>query len=59
MEETIYILIYEGKEIFRSNDINQCYYKLLDKQPNSTQHALKFEGWSIITEEEFNKKIAK
>jgi len=36
----------DGNEVFRGTE-NECYIKLLNSQSQSTEWAMKYEGWEI------------
>lgn len=44
--EPTHILSKDGRTVFTGTEDN-CYYALLNKQSQSTSHAIKYEGWSI------------
>ena len=49
----MYIILHEGKEVFRGTD-NECFIKLLNIQPNSCHYATTWGGYKIIEDETKN-----
>ena len=53
-KQEVNVLTHEGVERFRGTP-NECWIKLLKSQGQSTDYAIKYGGWKILTLEEFNK----